>query len=280
MKTNNLLTYLLYALLVGLIAALGYKACQMKKEKQALKDQQEAELQKTLHDMGYNAPDTTAAAGSSYAGASKSTAPSTTGKTPGSAAKNGIEDDQSSARPSASTGTKPVMNSIASNAPTTSVKGNQSPAANAAPVLPPVKGSTTAKKGKKTVRDLDHSTSGGRYRVQAGSFSQVAHARNQLQTVIKMGYPKAEIGHTNNGKYAVVVVMKTNNKAEAIQVADKLEARGVDATVMENGKKLKKHKAAPKAKAKAKAKSKVAPKPKIPAKPVSPAPITKPAGGF
>jgi hypothetical protein len=66
----------------------------------------------------------------------------------------------------------------------------------------------------------------------------------------------------------VVVVMKTNNKTEAIKVADVLESKGVDATVMENGKKIKK-KASAKAKHKApaKAKSKVAPKPKIPAKP-------------
>ena len=51
MKTNSLLTYLLYALLFALIAVLGYKACQMKKEK-ADKLREEAELQKTLREIG------------------------------------------------------------------------------------------------------------------------------------------------------------------------------------------------------------------------------------
>lgn len=46
MKTNSLLTYLLYALLATLIIAAGFKACQMQKEKQ-LKAQEEAEWEET-----------------------------------------------------------------------------------------------------------------------------------------------------------------------------------------------------------------------------------------
>ena len=45
MKSNNLLTVLLYALLLGLIVVGGYKACEMRKEKAELA-KQDAEMKK------------------------------------------------------------------------------------------------------------------------------------------------------------------------------------------------------------------------------------------
>ena len=64
MRTNNLLTYVLYALLGLLILIAGYKACEMKKA-QALQDKENAEFQQQMRDMGYTEEDTTAAKGSS-----------------------------------------------------------------------------------------------------------------------------------------------------------------------------------------------------------------------
>lgn len=57
MKSNSLLTYLLYALLATLILSAGYKMCQMQKEKQR-KAKEEAEWQETLKKL-YPEGDTT-----------------------------------------------------------------------------------------------------------------------------------------------------------------------------------------------------------------------------
>ena len=73
----------------------------------------------------------------------------------------------------------------------------------------------------------------GRYSVVAGTFSKMEGARTRLEEIIKMGYTNAEIGKIQGGKYAVVVVKRTNNKAEAQQLADKLEDKGVDARVLD-----------------------------------------------
>jgi len=222
MRTNNLLTYLLYALLLGLIAAAGFKACQMKKEKQLLAAKQETELQQTLRDMGYKTEDSTAAAGSTYAGgdpAVKTNTPAT------ETSKDGIEDE-----PDAS---KPVSSSSKTTAATTpKTDAVTTPKTTAKTVEKPVVTAPST-----AVRDLDTNPRSGRYRVQAGSFTKMEGARRQLETVIKMGYRDAEIGKTNRGKYAVVVVMRTDNKGEAIQIADKLEAAGLDAAVIDNRRK-------------------------------------------
>lgn len=63
MKSNSLLTYLLYALLGTLILSAGYKMCQMQKEKQR-KAKEEAEWQETLKKL-YPEGDTTGG-GSSF----------------------------------------------------------------------------------------------------------------------------------------------------------------------------------------------------------------------
>jgi cell division protein FtsN len=211
MKTNNLLTWLLYALLLGLISLASYKACQMQKEKKQLREQQEAELQQTLRDLGYTSGDTTASQGSTFKESTEKT-----GTTPATKAadKNGIEDE-------------PVSSSTKTTTPPASTNPNVAPPAK---TVAPTE-STTAKSPTKTAPAAPKKT---KFRVQAGSFTRMAGARERLEQVIKLGYPNAEIAKTNNGKYAVVVVFRTNNKQEAVRIMDQLEAKGVDATVMEN----------------------------------------------
>ena len=58
----------------------------------------------------------------------------------------------------------------------------------------------------------------------------------RLEEVIKLGYPNAEISKTSEGK-AAVVVFRSNDKAAAMRVVDKLEDKGVDAAIFDRNKK-------------------------------------------
>jgi len=196
MKTNSLLTYLLYALLATLIIAAGFKACQMQKEKQ-LKAQEEAEWEET-HRKLHPETDSTSD-GSSYV--SRDSAEQTTG-TKKPTPQGGIEDE-------------PGKKATTSTTPTTTK-----------PKTTTTKGSSAAAKG----------AGSGRWVVRAGTFSQMDNARDQLEKVIKMGYTNAEISKTSSGK-AAVIVLRTNDKAKAINTADQLERRGLDAAVFDRNKK-------------------------------------------
>lgn len=210
MKTNTMLTYLLYALLIGLVLAAGYQACRMQQQKKQAAEQ-EAELQKTLRNLGY--ADTTASTGSSFvegtdtAYASGVTASQAPPKSKVSAS--GIEDDAvpSGKQTSHTTATAPAKSVTTTKTTKTSAKG-VSPSS-----------------------DLNADTRGGRYQVRVGSFSVMDNARDQLEKVIKMGYHQAEIGKINHGKFATVVVMRSGSLSAATAVADKLEDKGVDALV-------------------------------------------------
>lgn len=217
MKTNSLLTYLLYAVLATLIIAAGYKACQMQKEKQEKAKAQEV-WQETLRKM-YPESDTSAS-GSAYI-SSEQAGQTTTGTKP-SVSKDGIEDEVSTPKTTtpggaATTSKTPATTTTSKTTETTATKPK----------------STTTTKGGTTVAGAGT----GRWEVRAGTFSYMDGARERLEEVIKMGYTNAEIGKTNNGKYAVVIVMRTNDKARAIQVGDQLERRGVDAFVYDRQRK-------------------------------------------
>lgn len=196
MKTNSLLTYLLYALLATLIIAAGFKACQMQKEKQ-LKAQEEAEWEET-HRKLHPETDSTSD-GSSYVSRDSAEQTTSTKKT---TPQGGIEDE-------------PGKKATISTTPTTTK-----------PKTTTTKGSSAAAKG----------AGSGRWVVRAGTFSQMDNARDQLEKVIKMGYTNAEISKTSSGK-AAVIVLRTNDKAKAINTADQLERRGLDAAVFDRNKK-------------------------------------------
>ena len=223
MKTNSLLTYLLYALLIALIAVLGYKACQMKKDK-AEKVKNDAELQKTLRDLGY-ASDSTAS-GSSYTSASDSsayyTSPSpdadgivdapstTTGKT------NPTTSKTPATNKSTSTSSQPASQSSATTPPT---EKRLSTSTSTSPTLT-AKGNVTKVKGPGQ----------GKYTVRAGTFNSKEGARTRLEEVIKLRYPTAEVTQLRNGKWAVVI-LRTNDRTKANRMVNELVGKGVDAAL-------------------------------------------------
>ncbi len=214
MKSNSLLTYLLYALLGVLIITAGYKACQMQKEKQR-KAQEEAEWQETLKKL-YPEGDSTAG-GSSYIERD-----SAGGRTRPSVSQSGIEDPA----PSAATGTKPAATKSTTTKTTTASK--TTPTSTAPGATTPKTTTTTTKTTTPAVQGVGS----GRWEVRAGTFSSASNARERLEQVIRMGYTNAEI-RTAGGKSAVIV-LRTNDRKRADQAVDQLTRRGVDAAVFKH----------------------------------------------
>lgn len=214
MKNNSLLTYVLYGLLGLILIIAGYYACQKQKESKLKKEQDEAELQQTLRDMGYAQNDTTAATGSSFVERDTSKKGATTRPTVN---KDGIEAEpagKSTVSKSTKQAAPPAVKPLAT--PTTTK-----------PVAKTITTSTPAKgiKGPGT----------GRWAVRAGTFAYKEGARKRLEQVIKAGYPNAEISKTSDGKSAVVV-FRSNDKTAAIRIVDKLEEKGIDAAVFDRQK--------------------------------------------
>ncbi|MCB9306471.1 MAG: hypothetical protein H6565_07740 [Lewinellaceae bacterium] len=199
MKTNSLLTYLLYALLATLIIAAGYKACQMQREKQR-EAQEQAEWQEQVNKMY---PERDSSGGSAYIG---------NGQTGTSA--NGIEDEPVKPSTNAGNNTQSTTPPVTATPPVKETPKTTPPATTPSTSKPPV----VAGPGT------------GRWEVRAGTFQYMAGARTRLEQVIKMGYTNAEIVKTSNG-WAAVVVLRTNDRTRAIQVTDQLEKRGVDAGI-------------------------------------------------
>ncbi len=203
MNTTKILTYLLYALLGGLILVAGYKACQMKNRQASLaKEAQEFDQQR---DLGYTDPDSL---GTLYEGDTSTVVIS----------DGGIEDEPAAAKPS-------------DNAPapiTQPARPTEKPA-----TPPPTQTKPQTPPPAQPPTDLDSDTRDGRYRVVAGSFTKLESARREMQRIIKMGYTDAEIGYYNRGKYAAVVVKRTNSLSEANRIVDDLERRGIDAAVID-----------------------------------------------
>lgn len=226
MKNNSILTYVLYALLVVFIMAAGYYACQKQKEKKAAAEREAQQMEETLRNMGYNSEeDTLASSGSSYVSHDSTSKPVTT--TTGKTATNGK---------TAATGktTKPSVSASGIEEdphPATSIAKKSTTAAAPAKSL-----STTTAKPKTPATTKGVSAvagpGAGRWAVRAGTFAYKDGARRRLEEVIKAGYPNAEISATKDGKSAVVV-FRSNDKAAAIRVADKLEEKGIDAAVFD-----------------------------------------------
>jgi len=208
MKSNSLLTYVLYGLLGLFILAAGYYACQKQKEKKEQAAREAVELEETLQDMGYASEDSTAATGSSYTNKDSLTKSTMATKptTKPTISKNGIENETA-------TNTKVKTTVPSTTKPSTSL-------------VKPSTGST--KKGISSVKGPGT----GRWAVRAGTFSYMEGARRRLEEVIKAGYPNAEISKTKEGM-AAVIVFRSNDKNAAINVADKLEEQGIDAAVFD-----------------------------------------------
>ncbi|MEQ1744089.1 MAG: SPOR domain-containing protein [Saprospiraceae bacterium] len=210
MNTNKMLSYLLYALLVGLVAVAGYKVWQMKKDKEKMA-MESAEFEQGSRDLVFQENDTTDSAyddsDSLYSSSSIVVS------------DEGIEGDipvsQPASEPQQKTNGKPKKAEPTASAP--------KPAAPAAQAEQP--------------RNMDTDAGDGRYRVVAGSFTKLDGARREMERIIKMGYQDAEVGLYNRGRFAVVIVKRTDNLNEAVRIAEALEKKGFEASVIDRERK-------------------------------------------
>ncbi len=215
MKSNSLLTYVLYGLLGAFILAAGYYACQRQKEKKEQAAKEAAELEETLRNMGYASEDTTASSGSSYIS----------------------RDSLSKAGSKSVTGTKPSAIMTKPTVSKTGIENEKAPTMKKtlAPSSSKPKATTPAAAPKTTTTKAPSAIKGpgvGRWTVRAGTFTYMDGARRRLEDVIKAGYTNAEISKTKDGK-AAVIVYRSDDKTAAMRIVDKLEEKNIDSAVFD-----------------------------------------------
>lgn len=79
--------------------------------------------------------------------------------------------------------------------------------------------------------DIQASASKGKFMVLAGSFKQMASAEAQLKKLKKLGYDNARIEPFNRGAYAVVLVDRFGNMADAEKLVKELSGDGIKSYV-------------------------------------------------
>ena len=124
--------------------------------------------------------------------------------------------------------TKPATTSVPADKAETSASDTPSEDDVVAPV-----DKTTNKKPASSASDTAEKTtySEGKYMVLAGSFTQKASAEAQVKKLKKMGYENAHLEIFDRGKYAVVLVDRFSNMAEAERLVKKLSGDGVKSYV-------------------------------------------------
>jgi cell division septation protein DedD len=204
MNSKNLLSTLLYALIGLLLVVVGYKACQIRKEKDAVAAETE-KFDQQLRDMGYTesgpAGDTTTE-GSAFVSEK------------GATYRDGAQENPTTTK------SAPVSSEgIESDAPKSPAK---SPAKTTEQVVD--------EEGQKvSVSDLDSEmgmTDKPKYMVITGSFKQLANARKAMEQLVKKGYTDAEVGRFNRGAYACAIAKRTDSKSEADKAVAKLKQQG------------------------------------------------------
>lgn len=92
---------------------------------------------------------------------------------------------------------------------------------------------TSTKKPASSATDTAEKTtySEGKYMVLAGSFIQKSSAEAQVKQLKKLGYNNARLEIFDRGKYAVVLVDRFGNMAEAERLVKKLSGDGVKSYV-------------------------------------------------
>jgi cell division septation protein DedD len=196
MNSKNLLTTLLYTLLGLLLLVVGYKACQLRKEKEA-SELEKSKFDQELRDMGYEPTDTSQSTFVGDKGSAKykdgsTEAPTQTPPNPVNQ-ESGIESDVKTKAASSQT-------------------------------------EETDEEGEKVrVTDLDAEfgmVDKPKYMVITGSFRQLANARKSMETLVKKGYTDAEVGKFNKGTYACAIAKRTNNINDANALVKKLKSQG------------------------------------------------------
>ena len=194
MNSKNLLSTLLYALIGLLLLVVGYKACQIRKDKEAANLENDR-FNQQLRDMGYVAQDTSSSA---------------------------YVSDQ----------TKPTYADGAVENTTTTAPATHGSGIETDNPKPEVKTTTdvTDEEGQKVrVSDLDAEygmVDKPKYMVITGSFRQLANARKSMEALVKKGYNDAEVGRFNKGTYACAIAKRTNSLNDANSLVKKLKGQG------------------------------------------------------
>ena len=219
MRTNTIFTYALYAALALLISLAGYKACQMKSE-QSAKAQEEAELEQRLQELGYVQPDTTAEESSAYLGDQGAEAGSAPAGTP-----EGIEyTDPVPSTPKPAATNKPAPKQQ-NSAPQTAAPTVQKPAPVTTKPTTVVTEDPKPQSPVSSPKPAAPAAPTGKYLVVTGSFSVMDNARDEMETLIKMGYVNAEI-RKFKPTFATVIALRTNDRKKADAEVAKLKSKG------------------------------------------------------
>ncbi|GIV31591.1 MAG: hypothetical protein KatS3mg029_0942 [Saprospiraceae bacterium] len=80
-------------------------------------------------------------------------------------------------------------------------------------------------------RESTISSVGGRYLVLAGAYRQMANAERALRDLKAKGYQNARIELFDRGTYAVILVDRFDDLAQARQLQSKLKKEGIDCYV-------------------------------------------------
>jgi cell division protein FtsN len=218
MNSGKNFTYLLYALLGGLVLAAGYAVLESRKKIQREADElaRDQAILDSIDRMG--AIDTAKVPTSTYVD-TKSTPTTGTGSTTTTKPdQNGIVDEPAAApKP-----TKPTTTTT-----TTAPKPIAKPTV-AAPATPTKQLVT---KSPNTVKPTVAPVSSGKYLVKVGVFSQKANADTEMERFIKMGYQDAEIVKYKGDKWCVAA-KRSKTKADAERIKGDLERRGIDAQII------------------------------------------------
>ncbi len=225
MNSNRMLTMALYLLLGGLVAVFGYRACQLKKE-QTAKLAEQAEMEQTLRDMGYESDqaERSGVAKPSDLTDTKTTTPAPTASTTTTTTTTTTPAATTAAAPktaepkAAVTAPKPVESSTETKAvPTKKMVDRNDETIADKPALKttkaPVKSLTAKGVSTKTA-----APSKPAYAVIAASFSKKENARNVMEALVKKGFTNAEI--SPKGKYWAVISDRAATKEAAAKMVE------------------------------------------------------------
>ncbi len=213
---NQMLTYLLYALLAGLVCLLGYRAVKLKNEKTAAL-KAEAEYQQLLTETGYAADDST----SGVAKTGDVTSP-TDSKPLNLTEPNATNGIAAAAEKTLAAGAKTVEKAVESTTKTSARTVATDSDDEEIAAVGSAKARLGGDKKRSPVTYSSRSTSGSKapYLVVAASFSNKDGARKVMESLVKKGFENAEVTNNfRNKKYWYVIADRAKTDADAKKVA-------------------------------------------------------------